>query len=183
MPKKAMTTSTLEQLYDLVHVTARKFRKKFPDSDEKELRNIIEESIPNGAAKEWKRDVTEDGIMYLNFSDKVLDLPEKTISGRGETKLIKRNHYLIQIFRIPLNYEPTLLNIMLVAFFSGQLMARFVQSEFPEGLVKACKNLRFHSLLNFINDTELDEISSNILQETIDVLKKKIAVHLRDFCE
>ncbi len=183
MSKKTSDLTTLEQLYDLVYVSAKKFRKKYPNSDESGLRNLIEDALPNVSGEKWKQDVTKDGILYLNFSEKVLDLPEKTISGKGETKLIPRNHYLIQIFRIPLNYEPTLLNIILIALFSGQLMARFVQSEFPEGLVKACKNLRFHSLLNFIEEDELDHISSSIKQSLINDLKRDINVYLRDFTD
>lgn len=184
MPKKTESTEcTLEQLYDMVYNIAKKFRKKFPESDESGLRDLIEDGLPNCEAKEWKRDVTKDGIMYLNISDKVMDLPEKTISGRGKTETIKRNHYLIQIFRIPLRYAPTLQNIILIALYSGQLMARFVQSEFPEGLVKACKNLKFHSLLNFVEDTEYDTISSSIKQDYIDGLKKKLNIYLRDFCD
>ncbi len=176
-----MATTTLEQLYEVVFHITKKFRKKFPEGDETGLREIIEDKLPDISATKWKRDVLAGGILYLNFSEKVLNLPEKTISGNGDIKLINRNHYMIQIFRIPLKYEPTLLNIILIAFFSGQLYARLVQSEFPEGLVKTFKNLRVQSLLNFIEEEEWKELSKSIPQESIDALKKELNMFFRDY--
>jgi hypothetical protein len=48
-------------------------------------------------------------------------LPEKTIDGYGNIKMIEINHFLIQLVRIPTNEESTLIKIMQLAYNWGQL--------------------------------------------------------------
>ena len=56
-----------------------------------------------------------------SFYESVMALPEKTIDGYGNIKMIEINHFLIQLVRIPTNEESTLIKIMQLAYNWGQL--------------------------------------------------------------
>jgi hypothetical protein len=58
---------------------------------------------------------------------------------------------MIQIFRIPYRDPPTLINLLKIAIYTGLLMLTLRVNDFPDGIVKAYKDLRMHNLINFIS--------------------------------
>lgn len=97
----------------------------------------------------WNEDLLYNGTMYHTpeelleknqawwFTKKVLVLPEKLTSGWGVDELLDKNHFMIQIFRIPLQEQPTLFNLLKIGIYTGLLLNTLKAQDFPEGIVKA----------------------------------------------
>ena len=100
--------------------------------------------------------------MYHTFTKKVLPLPEKIISGFGIEELIDKNHWIIQIFKIPLNDPPTLGNLLKIAIYNGLLQVNIKSNDLPEGIVKAYKDLKMHNMINYISRSEYDKLLSSL---------------------
>jgi hypothetical protein len=49
-----------------------------------------------------------------------MNIPEFFINGHGNTKIIEKNHFLIQTVRIPKNEEPSLRKVCQIALNIGQ---------------------------------------------------------------
>ena len=143
-------------LYELVQSLVQKFQKKYKTLDHEKLiaamdgllskEGIMELELPS-----WHKDLAYGEDMYCTFTKKVLLLPEKIISGHGTTELITKNHFMIQIFRIPYREAPTLGNLLKIALYSGLLLGNLRVNDFPDGIVKAYKDLKMHNLINFVN--------------------------------
>lgn len=143
-------------LYDLVQSLIQKFQKKYKTLDHERLISAMDtllskEGVIDMELPSWHKDLSYGEDMYCTFTKKVLLLPEKIISGHGTTELITKNHFMIQIFRIPYRDPPTLGNLLKVALYSGLLMSNLRANDFPDGIVKAYKDLKMHNLINFVN--------------------------------
>jgi hypothetical protein len=99
---------------------------------------------------EWHPEVLEGGDLYRTITDKVLDLPETMCSGRGNETVIYKNHLIIETFRIPLTYEPTLGQLLRIGMYTGLLNSSLRQEDFPDGIVRTYKTLDLSSISNFM---------------------------------
>lgn len=169
----------MDALYALIFQTARKIEKRFPSdktSNNTSIRDtymkLFEKTIEQVDTPVflWNAELLEGGLLYVTFTDKVLDLPEKIITGKGIEKLIQKNHYLIEVFRIPITCEPTLINVMKIAFYNGLLMAQLRATDFPDGLISAYKKFQMEKLFNYV-DTK-DWNGGAITEELVSTLRK-----------
>lgn len=168
--------SQLEKLYDIVMSYGRRIRKRFPQEDFDEFWDVIESclcSISDTIGCEdvtfssWYREVLPGGVIHSAFTEKVLDLPEKYINGRGDEELIENNHYLIEVFRIPIKDKPTLKNLMRVAFNYGLLSAKIRQKDFPDGIVRTLKHLKAYQICNFISNADAAGLETYLAPLTV----------------
>lgn len=133
------------------------FGRKESDEQQGELYNNAEKLIMQYFPDEWEKchewcsDIQVGGSMYSIFTYKALSLPEKVIDGFRQEHLLLHNFYIIEQFRIPLRNEPTLKNILTVAYRIGQLSKWLKVRQYPEGLVHTYKKLYAHRMINFIN--------------------------------
>ena len=164
-------------LFDLIQTLTQKFQRKNKDLDYLMFINHIQEVLGEHGTltfSSWHEDLAENGLMYHTFTKKVLPLPEKIISGFGKEELLDKNHCMIQIFKIPLNEDPNLFNLLKIAVYSGILLVTLKASDFPEGIVKAYRDLKMHNLINFIsrdNYTSLmEKMPDDIVKQITDSL-------------
>lgn len=158
-------------LYELVQSLTQKFQRKNKDLDYEKLISGLVEVLGDEGNIEfsgWHKDLQYGEIMYSTFTKKILPLPEKIISGYGTEEFLDKNHFMIQIFRIPYQDAPTLLNLLKIAVYTGLLMLTLRANDFPDGIVKAYKDLKMHNLINFIsrNDytTLMDQMPDDMTQ-------------------
>jgi len=141
-------------LFDLVQTLTQKFQRKNKDLDYEKLIGNMGEILGDEGDFTfpcWHKDLHQGEIMYCTFTKKVLPLPEKIISGYGVEELIHKNHFMIQIFRIPYEEPATLFNLLRIAVYTGLLMQTLRVNDFPDGIVKAYKDLKMHNLINYIS--------------------------------
>lgn len=169
----------LDKLFDIVSSYSRRLRRKFPEEDFDNQWHILSlhlDKYPK-AFSEWYKEVKPNGVLYTALIDKIMNLPEKYITGRGETELIDNNHYLISMYR-PADREPTLTNLMSVAYNYGLLSAHLRQHDFPEGIVRTLKNLKGYQPINFLSTADsrmLDEfITDEMLKDITNFCKLKL---------
>lgn len=170
-------------LFDVVQSLTQKFQRRYKELNYEELVHGLHESLDEYADfefPEWHNDLQHGGIMYHTFTKKVLPLPEKIISGYGTEELLDKNHFMIQIFRIPYQEPSTLFNLLRVAVYTGLLNLTLRANDFPDGIVKAYKDLKMHNLINFIsrdNYTKLmeqmpDDMSKRVTDGMVDAAKE-----------
>ena len=145
-----MTSNPIEELYNNIYKFAIQYRRRSPNMPYEHLLDTISGACGDLTLRGWNPELMAGGALFLTFTDKIMPLPETIINGRGESHMIERNHFIMQIFRIPLEREPTLGNLLAIAFYSGLLMANFRSDDFPAGIVKAYKDLNMHALVNFV---------------------------------
>jgi len=174
----------LEKLYDIIINYAKKLRKRFPDEDFEvhwqTLQDIIDKNNEIKFSK-WYDDVLPNGAIYAGITEKVLDLPEKNINGRGEESIIEQNHYLIDVFRTPLQKKPTLNNLLHIGYSYGLMSAKLTKKAFPDGIVNVLKHLKWYQIINFISTPDFKTLETHISDELIkeiDVVCKKHLKHL-----
>lgn len=166
----------LEKLYDIVTTYGRRLRKRFSDEDYNEMWDVIDSclsDISHTIGSEdisftgWNKEVLPGGVIHAAFTEKVLDLPEKVITGRGDEELIEHNHYMIEIFRIPLKKKPTLKNLMRIGYNYGLLTAKIRQKDFPEGMIRTMKHLKAYQLANFIDNADAASLEAYLADSTV----------------
>lgn len=163
--------SVLQKLFDTISAFFRKYRKKYPDADYRDIWGAIICALGSNAMLEfsdWSREIKLGGMTYSTFTEKVLDLPEKTVNGRGEENLVEQNHFMIQIFRIPLEKTPTIGHLMQIACYLGLVEARFKVREFPGNLGQLFKSYGV-SLINYINEEDITLIESQLGNDVIKI--------------
>ena len=129
----------------------------------KELTTVKKE-IPNLT---WNKDFATGGSMYLCFTSKVLLLPETIINGFGHKCDVDKNHFIIQVFRIPLLAECNLENLLRIACYTGILQACMKADDFPEGIVRTFKALNMYSSSVYVDIIELNNITFTKEEEDI----------------
>lgn len=161
-------------LYDVVQQQSIKLMKKHKDLDYNKLADDLYTALDEYAETpvgEWSDGLLPDGPdgqgdMYVTFTKKVLELPEKMVSGFGAEEYITKNHFMIQIFRIPLDHEPTLYNLLLIAMYTGFLTVILRVDDMPHGIVKAFQNLKMQNRINYV--------SSDAYQKAMDSLPQSM---------
>jgi len=170
-------------LYELVQTLTQKFQRKNKDLDSDRLIEGLEDVLSDEGDlpfPEWHPDLSHGKTMYVTFTKKVLPLPEKIVSGYGTEELIDKNHFMIQIFRIPYREPPTLFNLLRVAVYTGLLMQTLRANDFPDGIVKAYKDLKMHNLINFISREHYtalmeqmpDDMTQRVTDSLVEVMKE-----------
>lgn len=176
----------ISELYNMTFLIARRLEKRFPSnkvSGDDRTAQTFWDYIPEllgeyGDQKfsRWNPELQPPlGTLYMMFTEKVMKLPEKFITGAGDEIIDHKNHCMIEIFRLPMRAEPTVANVLKIAFCNGRLMAHLRASDFPEGLIKAYKDFQMDRMINYVDpaeyigielpDTLLPDIKSRLLSE------------------
>jgi len=157
--------SHIEDLYDHVQKLVTFICKKenlhgnILDTKLKEI--FQDEDTPLDFVK-WNPELLQDGVLYHTFTKKILLLPERVINGLGEEKILDKNYYMIQIFRIPFQEKPTLLNLLRVSLYCGLIQTTLRNDDFPEGIVKAFKTLKVYKMINFVAKEDCKELNDKL---------------------
>lgn len=125
----------------------------------------------------WSSDFKKGGMMYNTFTRKVLAEPETIINGFGEEILIVKTHYMCEIFRIPMNTECTLANVLKLACYTAMLSFSLKKDDFPEGIVHAFKNMKMSSLFSYLTDMKsyLEAVpEKEEIEKAVDVMLETI---------
>lgn len=157
-------------LYDVVQQLSIKLMKKHKDLDYHNLAEVLYSALgeyTDLTVGEWSEGLLADGPngqgdMYVTFTKKVLELPEKVISGFGCEQYIDKNHFMIQVFRIPLDSQPTLYNLLLIAMYTGFLSLVLRVDDMPQGIVKAFQNLKMHNMINYVGRVEYQRVMDSL---------------------
>jgi hypothetical protein len=96
-------------------------------------------------------------------------LPEKTIDGYGNVKMIEINHFLIQLVRIPTNEEPSFVKIIQLAYNWGQLYGSIEQID--------TKYNKLSNINTFITTEELERLDNQIKRHNIDISNINTKIH------
>lgn len=121
----------------------------------------------------WKTDFSRNGVLYNLFTKKVLAEPEVIINGFGEHILIPKTHYMCEIFRIPMNDECTLLNVMKLGCYNALLFGSSLrEADFPAGIAKTFKSLEMNKLSSYLDGPASfegisDELISGAISEMV----------------
>lgn len=170
-------------LYDLVQTLTQKFQRKNKDLDYEKLIGGLEDVLGeegNLEFPDWHEDLSHGKVMYHTFTKKVLPLPEKIINGYGTEELLDKNHFMIQIFRIPYRDPPTLLNLLKIAVYTGLLMITLRVNDFPDGIVKAYKDLKMNNLINFINRDDYTRLMEQMPDDMTKRVREGLVEVIRD---
>ncbi len=105
------------------------------------------EPLDNISATKWKKIKSSD-------VNKIMGLPEYTIDGNENKKIIELNHFIIQQVRIPLKEKPTIKKILQIALNVGQY----------KGLNKGKYryNIRLNNITEFVTKTNITKLSTYI---------------------
>jgi len=107
--------TTIETLFEQIRKIAKQKRKTNASFDGKKfwqpIKRILSES--SWKATKWKK---QSKTKY----DKIMSMPEFFTNGYGNTKILEKNHFLIQTVRIPKNEEPSLRKVCQIALNIGQ---------------------------------------------------------------
>ena len=168
----------MTDLFDEIQSLGTKLSQKHRDLDYLKILDELSDQL--GAYGDtlvgpWNKELSQDGTLYFTFTRKVLELPEFIISGFGHKEAIDRNHFIIQIFRIPLQEEPTLFNLLRVSFYCGLLLHGLKSQDFPEGIVKAFKGLKVNELVNFVTRQNYQEAVEKIPTDDASQLIRDLA--------
>lgn len=149
--------TAIEKLWSLFYQLGRKECDEIDGELYHHAKNLIAHHFPDELQKvhKWSEDVQVGGSLYSVFTYKALSLPEKVIDGFRKEHILLHNFYFIEQFRIPLRCEPTLENIITVAYRIGQLSKWLKVRQFPEGLVHTYKNLNAHLMTNFVDENSI----------------------------
>jgi len=106
---------TIENLFNLIRKIATHKRKTNASFDGKKfwqpIKTILSES--SWKAIKWRK-------QSITKYNKIMNMPEFFTNGHGNTKIIEKNHFLIQTVRIPKNEEPSLRKVCQIALNIGQ---------------------------------------------------------------
>ena len=107
--------TTIETLFERIRIVSKQKRRENPSFDGlkfwQPIKKILSES--SWKATKWKK---QSKTKY----EKIMSIPEYYIDGHGNTKIIEKNHFLIQTVRIPKNEEPSLRKVCQIALNIGQ---------------------------------------------------------------
>lgn len=107
--------TTVESLFNQISKISKKNRQNNISFDGKQFWQPIKDIL---STSDWK------AVKWKMQSKKrygvIMEMPEFIINGYGETKIIEKNHFLIQTARIPHNEEPSIKKICQVALNIGQ---------------------------------------------------------------
>ena len=160
-----------DTLYTAVQTMASKLHKKYKDNLNytEMIKSMVSElgEVGDRELGSWSADFVPGGAMYASFTSKVLPLPETIINGFGQQKVIDKNHFMMQVFRIPMQENCTISNVLLIACYTGMLGACMKADDFPEGIVRTFKALNLHAMVCYVDSDNFNEASKLINKEKI----------------
>jgi hypothetical protein len=143
-----MTLTDISSLFQSIIETSKNKREKNKNFDGKQFWQPIKDILDKS---QWKASKWEKQKMKkYNY---VMELPEYYINGFGNQQIIEKNHFLIQIVRIPNKEEPSLKKIMQVALNIGQYIGY------------TGKNIKNISINNFISSDDSKIMLNNVLDK------------------
>jgi hypothetical protein len=160
-----------ENLYTLVQTMASKLAKKhrtelkYDDMIQALSDELKEFGVGEMSLGTWSQDFAFGGAMYTTFTSKVLLLPETIINGFGQQEIVDKNHFMMEIFRIPLNKPCTLESLLYIACYTGILSACMKSEDFPEGIVRTFKALNLHAMACYIDTDAFSVVDQQIPKE------------------
>lgn len=116
----------------------------------------------NSKLAEWPSEFSLGGALHTSFTSKIMLLPETVIDGLNNHHKIHKNHFMMQIFRMPLQETCSILNLLTIACYTGILSSCLKVDDFPEGIVKAYKALNIHSSVCYIDPELFNKTLLNI---------------------
>lgn len=171
---KLDSKENFEILYDFIYKTSKKIKQKFNYNSDELWEHIIADVNMISVELKWNPDILYNGSNYNIYGDKILMLPEYYINGKYEQIRVEKNHYFIQIVRIPLQNQNQLTYEILLklAMYNGLLSASLNNNDFPEGIVRLYKNMHLYKLSTYVNPTGLtiDSIIINNIKEKLNGL-------------
>lgn len=123
----------------------------------------------------WSHEVLPDGLTHTMITTTAFKLPEKYINGYGDVNIIPHTHYLIEMYRIPLEQPPTLNNLLLIAYNYGLLRPFLRAKNFQRNIRAPFKARTAQRMENFIACTERTELSTKVPTEILSHVRKIIA--------
>lgn len=120
----------------------------------------------------WLTEYQNNGAMYNTFTRKILSEPEKLIDGFGNEIVIAKNHFMCEIFRIPLYRECTLGSVLSLACYTALVSFSLKKDDFPDGMVRAFKNMNMTALASYIDNIDhyykiISNIDAKVFEDAI----------------
>jgi hypothetical protein len=152
----------LEILFEKVMDKFYKLRSKNPDNFDGQgywqpIKKLLE-PLDSHCAKGWKK-------ISASKTHTMMSLPEYTIDGYDTKKMIAKNHFIIQQVRIPLNEKPNAKKIVQIALNIGQ----------HKGSNNGVNEYKFNSINQFVEKSDIIELSKHISDETFDNIIKYLS--------
>ena len=154
----------LEFLFSLVVEKVTTLKKKHGDNFNSEnffigLGKILDSNVvASGGWKKIAKDLVEN----------IMSMPEYTIDGYGNKKLVRSHHYLIEQVRIPACQKPGILEILRVALNIGEFLGvedKVLYNDITYNLLK------LDNLTRYILKADIQEISNKITNKQIEDLR------------
>jgi hypothetical protein len=150
--------ATMKTIYNTIIECTASMRKRLGASADglkywTELKKILEQ-LKHLQALHFKK-------IPKSLYESTMLLPEKTIDGYGNIKMIEINHFLIQLVRIPTNEEPTFIKIIQLAYNWGQLYGSVEQID--------SKYNKLSNINTFISVEEIRALDNEIKKYNIDI--------------
>ena len=153
----------LRRIFNKVKTKSDVLNKKYPNFDGRAFWQPIKNMLADvSATGKWKK-------LSHKTVHKLMSIPEFTIDGYGEKKIIEQHHYLIQQVRIPTTEKCTARKIVQLALNIGQMYGNPSKITMKE--VQYSKT-GLNKLNAYVSEDDLKKISEFISQETYGNLMK-----------
>ncbi len=166
------------KLFEVVYKYAQDFKRKYPDGDGlafwRSIKKILSE-FDNQTA-DWSNSISK-GKLHKQFYPPVMKLPEKYILGDGTEITDEANHFLIQVFRIPVLDSLTPRKLAQIALNLGQLQPELSADKFSEDFISELQKAELVNPRRFVTLDNLKklEISEDIVTEVEKILQNYIS--------
>ena len=152
-------TDKIVKFFDKIVKKVEKLKRKNPQFNKGDLITKIEDIIEPLEKKKitWSR-------VEKDIKNSILDLPEYYVDGLGKNHRIDFNHYLMEQIRLPQRQDPTLKEVLEMAFNIG----------LKRGSMKGSKASDMDKLRYFLKDREIDKLSTvldnNVMSQILSIL-------------
>ena len=152
-------TDKIVKFFDRIVDRVEKLKRDDPKFDEDDIWKKIEDIIKPLEKKKitWKK-------MGKDLKKSILDLPEFYIDGFGKKHRVDFNHYLMEQIRLPEREDPTLKEVLKMAFNAG----------LKKGSMKGSKGSDMDKLKYYVKKKEIDKLSTilddNVMSQIVSVI-------------
>ena len=161
---------TLELLFNSILETAKE-KKKNIDFDGLEfwqpIKTLLLEYDNYKSEKGWKRPIS------TSITEKILNLPEYVINGKGEKITLEKEHFLIQQVRIPITEELSIRKVLQVAYNIGQYRG-MKSSELDDLLLGDIQIKADLKIIDFMYKSDIIRLSKYISSEQLIKLNERL---------
>ena len=154
-------TSKLEVIFNPVKEAATNRRRRYGDEFDgllfwKPIKKILKKyDSHTGVYKKINRTLTE----------RILNIPEYTVNGKGEKTIIESNHFLIQQVRIPIKYKCTIRKLVQLGLNIGQWNGMPNKQLWKD--IEYPTKYKLDKLSTYITKKEITRLSSFITNEDV----------------